>query len=1193
MKLSPPPLRRFLCFTLAIIVTGVAAAGAPHPLSAPPESQHSAGGTTDFSATSPEEQPVAPSFIKMPADQSVVYGRFATCAFETLGSRPQVYALIRDNEVIKEATYPSYFFIGPVNFENAGTYQIRATNDWGEATSDPFTIQIDPGPPPLAFRMDRNTEVAAGKTFQLKMSSITGNPPFSFQWFKDGHLIPGATESSYSKTNATIADAASYHLEVSNLAGTFRSLPIGVSVSYLQPPKIHWATGDSTAFFTGSDEDEITLKVTATDSGDFTYTWHHDGILLPDATGASLRLAPLKLADAGEYTVTVNNEAGSSPARTIQLEVIDRSNTAPVITRHPTSTEIQQGEGTDLTIEWDGYGTVQWYLNNSPLSGATSATLPLRVVPQLLEGSKLAIPGPYHAVVSRGTGTSVSHPAELVIHPFPTGMPYNRGLPNILAQPRAVSLLPGTTAELEIELEFYSSHNKRRWFMDGVLIEDERQTTLQVSEAGVYQLELSDYSGNTVTTDPITVTVDPEGEQPVFRVVPGDRKIRFNRDTYIHFSLSVPVVDARWERNGEPYSATGVSLWRSDRSGPEADGTYRLIVTTADGEFISPPVEVSRLTDGLAPYLSLHPTPQTLDQGSYLYLEATAVGESPMTYQWQLNGEDIPGANSPTYGIGNLSANNAGDYTVIVTNENGSATSTPAPVAVIPVGAPTITRHPASLQISSSMSSVPALTVEVESIRGLQYEWFRNGESLTTSSDKYFFLKDWGLDDISGAYHVVATNPAGTVTSHTATVSVLPAPEKNLLPDIIAHPLDAAIAFGDSKVLTASVSSPTPMQFQWRHNGVDIPGATQLTHTVNLQSTDDVGLYSLIVSNDHGVASTQAARVTLALPDRPLITGFARPSAPLPLGSTAQFSVEAIAATDLSYQWRKDGVLLPDADAASLTLTELSATDAGVYSVEITSAAGRVASRSFLLRVAPGDGQAIGTHRVLRRGWDTQRRVTIKNQVLLGSGIDTLTWEALLPEGWSLISSDSTADSAPADATTSLAGWTWNAPAANSLTFTYVLQAPLDQTDFSELSAMISWTSDGTPTEFLIQPDPLRLGPPPSRHSADTDANGRLELSELLRVIELYNTRHGTSRTGRYRENHDSTDGFETDLLTPAIDPTALVHYHLADTDEDGTLSLSELLRVIELYNTRSGTTRTGAYHPDATTEDGFAPGPN
>ena len=49
---------------------------------------------------------------------------------------------------------------------------------------------------------------------------------------------------------------------------------------------------------------------------------------------------------------------------------------------------------------------------------------------------------------------------------------------------------------------------------------------------------------------------------------------------------------------------------------------------------------------------------------------------------------------------------------------------------------------------------------------------------------------------------------------------------------------------------------------------------------------------------------------------------------------------------------------------------------------------------------------------------------------------------------------------------------------------------------------------------------------------------------------------------------------------------------HDADTDASGRISLVELTRVIELYNTRSGTVRTGQYHPQSGTEDGFAAGP-
>ena len=52
-----------------------------------------------------------------------------------------------------------------------------------------------------------------------------------------------------------------------------------------------------------------------------------------------------------------------------------------------------------------------------------------------------------------------------------------------------------------------------------------------------------------------------------------------------------------------------------------------------------------------------------------------------------------------------------------------------------------------------------------------------------------------------------------------------------------------------------------------------------------------------------------------------------------------------------------------------------------------------------------------------------------------------------------------------------------------------------------------------------------------------------------------------------------------------------LALYHSADEDRNGEHSLLELTRVIELFNYRSGTTRTGQYHVQAGTEDGFEPG--
>jgi hypothetical protein len=57
-----------------------------------------------------------------------------------------------------------------------------------------------------------------------------------------------------------------------------------------------------------------------------------------------------------------------------------------------------------------------------------------------------------------------------------------------------------------------------------------------------------------------------------------------------------------------------------------------------------------------------------------------------------------------------------------------------------------------------------------------------------------------------------------------------------------------------------------------------------------------------------------------------------------------------------------------------------------------------------------------------------------------------------------------------------------------------------------------------------------------------------------------------------------------------------LAAYHSADTARggvrDGKIDLVELTRVIELYNNRAGTVRTGAYRPAGGTEDGYEPVP-
>ena len=140
----------------------------------------------------------------------------------------------------------------------------------------------------------------------------------------------------------------------------------------------------------------------------------------------------------------------------------------------------------------------------------------------------------------------------------------------------------------------------------------------------------------------------------------------------------------------------------------------------------------------------------------------------------------------------------------------------------------------------------------------------------------------------------------------------------------------------------------------------------------------------------------------------------------------------------------------------------------------------------------------------------------------------------------------------------------------------------------------VSGARIGGTAAFGFDFDEIALAAPANNnfHSADVDQNAQLDLSELLRMIEIYNTRFGTTRTGRYKVATATSDGFSPDSSVDGSTVVSLARYHSADFDNDSKVSLSELLRIIELYNFREGTTRTGAYRVNAESVDGFSTGP-
>ena len=332
-----------------------------------------------------------------------------------------------------------------------------------------------------------------------------------------------------------------------------------------------------------------------------------------------------------------------------------------------------------------------------------------------------------------------------------------------------------------------------------------------------------------------------------------------------------------------------------------------------------------------------------------------------------------------------------------------------------------------------------------------------------------------------------------------------------------------------------------------------------------------------------------SSAATLTVNTGPAFTTQPQSQSATTAGGSVTFSAAATGNPAPSYQWFHSLVAIAGATNATLTLTNVQASAAGYYWVVATNTWGSATSSFATFEIKLPNNTA--THTLVGSGYLAGQPLTITNTLTYAGTASSVSWSVLLPDEWSFISSaGSTASSVPVAGQTGILQWEWTSVPASPISFTYTVAVPLGATGPQLLVALVG-VENGTSMKFLAQPDPLPVPQVPI-HSGDTNRDYRISLLELTRVIELYNTRHGTTRTGAYRAQTGTEDGFATEASRGEAASVTLDAYHSADTSRDGKLGLTELLRVIELYNTRTGALRTGRYLVQSSTEDGFAPNP-
>ncbi len=239
-----------------------------------------------------------------------------------------------------------------------------------------------------------------------------------------------------------------------------------------------------------------------------------------------------------------------------------------------------------------------------------------------------------------------------------------------------------------------------------------------------------------------------------------------------------------------------------------------------------------------------------------------ASGGDQLSYQWFLNGVEIPGQTDQRLTIPSVSFDDGGAYTVNVSNNEGSTLSAGAILTVtIPAIPPTFTQQPMD-QVAETGETV-SFEALADGTGPLTYQWWFNDQEISEEIGAVLTLAKLTTAN-SGAYKARVSNSAGSIVSEIATLLVR---DPVIAPGILQQPVSRTVDTGESVVFRVVANGTEPLTYQWLVDEFEFTGETGPTLTLPSVSTANEGRYKVRVSNSAGSILSDDATLIV----RPLV----------------------------------------------------------------------------------------------------------------------------------------------------------------------------------------------------------------------------------------------------------------------------------------------------------------------------------
>ncbi|MCC5834748.1 MAG: PQQ-binding-like beta-propeller repeat protein [Opitutales bacterium] len=321
--------------------------------------------------------PEAPSIVSQPQSISVFAGDPAGF-FVEFGGEPPFEFVWEFGEVVLEGEDEAFIQLDDVSLDDTGSYRVTISNEHGEVTSDPATLDVY-----STYLMDTDfpeSLVAEQETdFQFTLETDDeGTTGFDATWIR--FEIDGPGEAAI----IVPGDEAPEAIPAGEVVGPPSGLPLPAQVDEV----LDWEI-----VFSEPGEYTVTLEL-------FT---EFEMMGEPDPRPEPGNGEVIPVSDNGDDTETVEvSLASSSDTLTVEEPSL------PFIVEQPESVIAQLEQGVEFTVEAGGDSPLsyQWFHDEEALDGATDSTLNI-------PAASIEFTGSYTVEVSNAFGEVLSDSAQL------------------------------------------------------------------------------------------------------------------------------------------------------------------------------------------------------------------------------------------------------------------------------------------------------------------------------------------------------------------------------------------------------------------------------------------------------------------------------------------------------------------------------------------------------------------------------------------------------------------------------------------------------------------------------------------------------------------------------------------------------------------------------------------------------------